>query len=241
MMDPVMKWGIGLILILQSIPGLTLLMQFFTFLGNEPFYLFILPAIYWCLDPRLGRRLALILVLSNSLNGLLKIAFHLPRPAWIDPRIKVLSLEKSYGLPSGHAMNAVALWGYLADLAPTPDPAVWSQNAALSGFTPGPGPAIQPRNPEYGLTMAGIILGLGTAFSFTGNRLKDFLTDVSWIKKGGRLLIGLGGLVALAFGMKVITPTTPSELALIMRLFRYTLLLFWTFYLAPRLFLKTNV
>lgn len=85
--------------------------KFFTFLGFEEFYLLIMPAMYWCIDTVVGTRLALMLVATTSLNGVLKLAFHSPRPFWVSSEAQALSSETSFGIPSGHAQNAFALWG----------------------------------------------------------------------------------------------------------------------------------
>ncbi len=323
-----MHWGIELILTLQSIPGLTGLMQLFTFFGNEPFFLFIMPAVYWCLDARFGERLAVVLIASNGLNGLFKIAFHLPRPSWIDLRVQVLSHESSYGLPSGHAMNSLAVWGFiaarvkkcwvwitagtliflisfsrlylgvhfpsdllagwilgalflwaflslerpvvawlkrltlwqhlgltmmlsllylilfsgfLAALSSKPDPALWAQNAVRSALTKPAGPAINPRNPEYGATVAGLILGLGVAFSLSGYRLTEFKADGPWEKRGLRFVVGLGGILILGKGLRMLTPHEPLAFVMILRLIGYALIVFWVFYLAPRLFVRMKL
>ncbi len=90
------------------------LMKAISFLGQEEFVMLFLPAIYWCWDSVLGFRLGSILMLSNGLNSVLKLLFHAPRPYWINPEVKAFSGETSFGLPSGHAQNAVALWGRLA-------------------------------------------------------------------------------------------------------------------------------
>ena len=113
-MDALLEWGIRVILALQSAPGVAGVMHAFTFGGNEEFFLFILPVVYWCVDASLGLRAAVLLVASNNLNALLKLAWHAPRPYWIDPRVAALSRESSYGIPSGHAMNATTIWGFLA-------------------------------------------------------------------------------------------------------------------------------
>jgi hypothetical protein len=89
-------------------------MRLITALGSEEFFLFIMPAVYWCVDASLGLRVATLLISSNSLNELLKLAFHLPRPFWVDERVRALSVETTYGLPSGHAQTATAVWGGLA-------------------------------------------------------------------------------------------------------------------------------
>ncbi len=126
-MDAIMQWGISLVLALQNIGGLGSVMQFFTFLGQEEFFLFVMPVVYWCVDAGLGARLAVVLVTSNVFKLLLKLAFHLPRPYWIDRRVLALAAESSYGLPSGHAQDAVAIWGFVAAQLRRP----WTWAAAL--------------------------------------------------------------------------------------------------------------
>jgi membrane-associated phospholipid phosphatase len=102
-------------LIVQSLGAWLLApMQFFSFLGTEQFYLFVAPALLWCLDAGLGLRLGLGLTLSSALNSALKLAFHSPRPYWLDARVQALAAETSFGIPSGHAQNAVTVWGLLA-------------------------------------------------------------------------------------------------------------------------------
>ncbi len=89
----------------------------FSGLGSEPFYLLLLPLIYWFVDRRIGAQLGLLLLFSVLLNDILKIAFHLPRPYWVDPSLKPFyagAMEKSFGLPSGHAQGAFLIWPFLA-------------------------------------------------------------------------------------------------------------------------------
>jgi membrane-associated phospholipid phosphatase len=85
--------------------------KFFTFLGFEEFYLLIMPAMYWCINSLIGTRLAVMLVATSGLNSVLKLVFHSPRPFWVSNEIKAFSSETSFGIPSGHAQNAFALWG----------------------------------------------------------------------------------------------------------------------------------
>lgn len=102
-------------LILQSMGAwLRTPMQFFSFLGTEQFYLFIAPALVWCLDAGLGLRMGLGLAVSSSLNSVLKLVFHSPRPYWVSQQVEALAAETSFGIPSGHAQNAVVVWGILA-------------------------------------------------------------------------------------------------------------------------------
>ena len=88
-------------------------MQGLTFLGDEEFFLLLFPFLYWCLDSRLGLRLAVLFFLSGYLNYILKQALARPRPFELAPGINLIE-ESGYGLPSGHAQGAVVLWGLLA-------------------------------------------------------------------------------------------------------------------------------
>ncbi len=131
-MEALATWGTDLIVALQQRPWLAAAMQLFSQLGTEEFFLIVMPAIYWCVNARLGAGLAVALITSNALNGLLKVALHLPRPYWVDPRVRALSSETSYGLPSGHAQNAMAVWGYLASQVGRLRPALaWGLALAL--------------------------------------------------------------------------------------------------------------
>lgn len=128
-MDTILDWGVSLVLWLQSL-GMWLMppMQFFTFLGTEQFYLLIAPALLWCVDTAWGLRMGLALTVSGSLNEILKFAFHSPRPYWYDERVRALSAETTFGMPSGHAQNAVAVWGVLANALRRP----WAWAAAIA-------------------------------------------------------------------------------------------------------------
>jgi len=104
-----------IVLFLQNLgDGLAPVMQFFTSLGFEEFYLVIMPAIYWCVDSVMGARLAIMLVVTTGVNAVLKLAFHSPRPFWVSDKVHAMSSETSFGIPSGHSQNAVSLWGIWA-------------------------------------------------------------------------------------------------------------------------------
>jgi len=95
-------------------PVLAAVMHALSFLGTEDFLLLLVPFIFWCVDSGFGARLLFLVVISDFVNGLLKWLFHLPRPYWVDARVKPLESEISYGLPSGHTQSATVGWGYLA-------------------------------------------------------------------------------------------------------------------------------
>lgn len=114
-MDVLQQWGVGIILLLQRLhPGFDQVMLFLSFLGREEFFLVFTAFLYWCVNPAWGLRALAVLTLSDSVNGILKWAFHEPRPYWVVPHVKALSAEASYGMPSGHAQTGVAYWGMLA-------------------------------------------------------------------------------------------------------------------------------
>ncbi|MQY02404.1 phosphatase PAP2 family protein [Actinomadura macrotermitis] len=93
---------------------LTGFMHFASFIGSAAFYLPLLVIVYWCLEPRVAARAAVLLAFSAALNSVLKLAFHAPRPFWTDPSIRAGEAHDSFGMPSGHAQNAVVAWGFLA-------------------------------------------------------------------------------------------------------------------------------
>jgi membrane-associated phospholipid phosphatase len=99
---------------LQSVSSdwLEAFFRFFTLLGNEEFYLILLPTIYWCFSRRVGVGLGYLSMLSTWLNSVVKYIFAIPRPA--DPRLRVRWPETSPSFPSGHSQSAVTNWGYLA-------------------------------------------------------------------------------------------------------------------------------
>ena len=93
---------------------LTPIMEFFTFTGVEYFYLLVAPAIYWCWDTKLGLQAGLFLMVNANVNSALKILFCTARPFWVSTSIKHLAFDSTFGLPSGHAQNAVVFWGNIA-------------------------------------------------------------------------------------------------------------------------------
>ncbi len=114
-MDPILEWGIEVIVAIQTIrsPALDAFFQGVTFLGNAEFYLLLAPIFIWSVNYRLGARLGILLLLSAYINQALKELFMQPRPC--EPRPDVcIDQADSYGLPSGHAQNAIVFWGVIA-------------------------------------------------------------------------------------------------------------------------------
>jgi glycerophosphoryl diester phosphodiesterase len=92
--------------------AMTVVMNLFTALGYTPFFLACLPLGYWLWSKDLFTRLAVLILLTALLNAFLKDLFQDPRPDLafsLDPRVGA-----SYGMPSGHAQVATAMWLWLA-------------------------------------------------------------------------------------------------------------------------------
>jgi len=107
--------GLNLVILFQNSGDWLLpIMLFFTNLGNELFFLLVAPILYWCINKKIGPRLGTFLLISTSINSILKLVFHSPRPYWVSPQVKPYSHETSFGIPSGHSQNAAVVWGAIA-------------------------------------------------------------------------------------------------------------------------------
>jgi membrane-associated phospholipid phosphatase len=114
-MGPILDFGVRVVVMLQGLGNwLDAPMKFFSFLGTEDFFMVGLPVIYWCVDSTLGMQVAVILMLSSSINCSLKLAFHGTRPYWYSPMVKGLASETSFGVPSNHVQSATVIWGVIA-------------------------------------------------------------------------------------------------------------------------------
>lgn len=114
-MDATLHWGLNLIIAIQQFhtPALDAIFRAITFLGEEQFYILLLPFILWCVDFQLGIRLSIILILSSYINTDVKDLFKQPRPFHINPAVKLADAD-GFGLPSGHAQLSLAMWTTLA-------------------------------------------------------------------------------------------------------------------------------
>lgn len=112
--DPALHPGLGVVQRVQDgLSWLTSVMSAVTWLGDEEFYVAVFPIVVWSVHRSVGIHLAMVFLLSASLNGIGKLASRTPRPSFLDPSLALRS-ESTFGVPSGHAQNAVVVWGYLA-------------------------------------------------------------------------------------------------------------------------------
>ncbi len=103
-------------------PFLTVVMCFFTLLGQELILVAVIAAVYFAVDKRFGERTAISVLTAASLNGIIKEGVKRPRPyvAGVVSRVEVdnflvsTDMHASYSFPSGHSMNSAAFFGQTA-------------------------------------------------------------------------------------------------------------------------------
>lgn len=100
-------------------------MELFTLLGEELFYMILIPLIYLSIHRGTGLRLLALITTSSYLNAVLKWTLYSPRPYWWEPEVLGLRAEAGFGPPSGHSQNAVTFWGYLTATLRRYRPWVW--------------------------------------------------------------------------------------------------------------------
>ncbi len=114
-MSGILDWGVRVILWLQQFsPALDLSFKAFTFLGEEEFFMLLLPLLYWSIERRTAMRLAFLYLFSTWVNAVAKVLGGQPRPFQYDPRVPALVSATGEGFPSGHTQSATVVWGYIA-------------------------------------------------------------------------------------------------------------------------------
>ncbi|MBT3617367.1 MAG: phosphatase PAP2 family protein [Candidatus Marinimicrobia bacterium] len=85
-------------------------MRGITHLGDEVFYILVLPIAYWCWRKDAAVPLALLLISTLVLNVVLKEYWSILRP---NESIRLIEAT-GFSFPSGHAQAPMVLWGYIA-------------------------------------------------------------------------------------------------------------------------------
>ncbi|MGD8735989.1 MAG: phosphatase PAP2 family protein [Anaerolineae bacterium] len=113
-LESLVPWGTEFLIRLQSYTPdwMVAIFAVLTFMGNEEFYLFLLPVVYWAIDREIGIRLGYLSLLSAWINSVFKHLFAIPRPA--APQLDIPYPATDPSFPSGHAQGAVVNWAYLA-------------------------------------------------------------------------------------------------------------------------------
>jgi len=94
-------------------PGLHPVFLALTGLGTSVVLWSLLALYYWLVDPRFGRRLAIVFAASILANHVLKGAFATQRPYVADPTLATALDRRTgggAGFPSGHSMNAATFY-----------------------------------------------------------------------------------------------------------------------------------
>lgn len=103
-------------------PLLTHLMRAATFFGSANAYILIILLLYIFWDKRLAIRLSVLILLTMSLNEILKTLIRNPRPfvlqgtylqKWAVSPARARALAAEYSTPSGHAMGSSAFYTVL--------------------------------------------------------------------------------------------------------------------------------
>ena len=108
--------GLDTVLQLQTLRNAPLdaLAEFLNWANYDLFYIAVLALIYLAFNKRLGLRAFFALVIVIFANTLLKEAFGRPRPFDISEAVTPLFETPGYGIPSGHTMVPLVVFGYLA-------------------------------------------------------------------------------------------------------------------------------
>jgi glycerophosphoryl diester phosphodiesterase len=149
-------------------PALTQLFTAFSVLGYTEFFLVMLPLGYWLWDKALFTRLAMLIGLVGLSNSFLKDLYQDPRPALalaLDGRV-----GDSFGLPSGHAQVATAMWLWLAYEIKRP----WAWVAAIAIAFGVCASRLYLGVHDVEDVLAGILLGLAAIVIFRGALSDDF-------------------------------------------------------------------
>jgi membrane-associated phospholipid phosphatase len=101
---------------------MTALLQFFSFLGEVEGYILVISLIHVAYDKKLAFRLSALVLITMSLNHLLKTLIANPRPfiregtyleKWAVSAANAHELAPEYSTPSGHAMAGSCFYSYL--------------------------------------------------------------------------------------------------------------------------------
>ena len=113
-MEPILTFGLEATRWLQdTFPQLEGFFTFITSLGEEEFYLILLPLTYWCWNKQVGKFLGYVFLVANGVNGMGKHLLRGPRPFWLDSSL-MLREAGGYGVPSGHTQLTTVIYGFLA-------------------------------------------------------------------------------------------------------------------------------
>jgi membrane-associated phospholipid phosphatase len=113
-----LETGLGLDIVLglqaSSNPLFDVLAWILNIAGSDLFYISVLALVYWSFNRHLGIRMIFGLLVAGILTIVLKELLHRPRPFMVSEQVVPLFEVDSFGIPSGHVLMAVVVWGTLA-------------------------------------------------------------------------------------------------------------------------------
>ncbi|MCK5537281.1 MAG: phosphatase PAP2 family protein [Bacteroidales bacterium] len=101
----------------NSSPFLDVFFHSMSFLAEQYLFIAVFSLIYWNFSKKHGFALTFTFLLSSTVNELLKLLFHTPRPFQVLEKIegKRLSTATGFAFPSGHTQGATTFYIALAD------------------------------------------------------------------------------------------------------------------------------
>ena len=93
-----------------SSPALDTFFRWITLLGDQEYYMVVIPLVYWIWSKEFGIRFTVVFLVSIYMNTAIKYNYGAERP---DLAVRLIE-EDGFSFPSGHAQGNAAFWGYLA-------------------------------------------------------------------------------------------------------------------------------
>jgi membrane-associated phospholipid phosphatase len=196
MMESVWQWGLSIIVWMQTMrsPIVDAIFWIGSFLGEEESFFLLFATLIWAIDMRIGFRIGVIFLISVYLNSLAKVLIAHPRPYDLDPSVGIgVKPGLGYGIPSGHAQNAVVIWGGLAAWRRTT--AAWIGAILIAGLI---GISRIYRGVHFPTDVLGGWL-LGAIILFVGlSYARKIAAAIERWSLAGQLTLAVGGPVVLA-------------------------------------------
>lgn len=197
-MNELIQWGLGIVQWIQTFrnPLFDVFFQTINFLGDEDFYVLVLPLLFWCLHKGLGIHLAAVFLFSTYLNQSLKDLFAAPRPHQF-PNVWSPFKTAGYGIPSGHTQSTTVFWGYMATQLKT---RVWWTLAIAIPLFVGIGRMyLGDHFPQDVLAGWGIGTALIAAYVIVQPRASEWLGKQTWTTQLALAIVIPLALLALHF------------------------------------------
>lgn len=113
-----LETGVGLDVILwfgeNRVAPLDVIALVLNYAGGVLAYLLLVPLLYWLVDRDFGLRVAFAVIAGGAANIALKLLFARPRPFEVSEAVMPLVEAEGFGIPSGHVMVSLVVFGYIA-------------------------------------------------------------------------------------------------------------------------------